>query len=243
MSQTIPLINALKQALKGHNRTYADVAKYLRLSEASIKRMFSEYSLSLQRLDQICQMMDMEISELVQLMNQQRRQLTALTAEQEKEIASDLSLLLVTVCVLNKWSLQDIINHYQLSENECVQLLAKLDKLHIIELLPKNKIKLLVSTNFNWLENGPIQQFFQKHVEKDFFDSRFDKDEERLLVVNGMLTKSSNAMFQRKMERLIQEFNELNDDDAGLPIAERDGNTVVVAIRQWQYGLFANVRR
>ena len=111
------------------------------------------------------------------MMNQQSRQLTALTEEQEKEIASDLGLLLVTVCVLNKWSLSDIVAHYHLNEHECVQLLAKLDKLHIIELLPKNKIKLLVSANFSWLENGPIQQFFQKHVEKEFFDSRFDKEQ------------------------------------------------------------------
>lgn len=243
MSQTIPLINALKKALKLHNKTYADVAKTLQLSEASIKRMFSEYSFSLQRLDQICQMLDLEITDLVQIMNQQSRQLTALTEEQEKEIAGDLILLLVTVCVLNRWTLQDIIHQYNISETECIRYLARLDKLKIIELLPKNKIKLLVSSNFNWLDDGPIQQFFQKNVEKEFFDSRFAEETERLIVVNGMLTKSSNASFQRKMERLIQEFNELNDDDAGLSIDERQGTTVVLAVRQWQYGMFSHLVR
>lgn len=243
MAQTIALINTLKKALKLHGKTYADLSRQLRLSEASVKRMFSENSFSLERLDLACQMMSMEISDLVQMMNEGARQLTELTEEQEKEIANDLTLLLVTVCVLNRWTMSDILEYYNIPETECIRHLARLDKLKIIELLPKNRIKLLVSSNFNWRENGPIQKFFQSKVEAEFFDSRFDKATERLIVVNGMLANNSNAVFQRKMQRLVQEFNELNDDDAGLPLGERYGNTVVLAIRQWQYGMFSHLRK
>ena len=243
MAQTIPLINTLKKALKLHGKTYADLAKQLQLSEASVKRMFSENSFSLERLDQSCQMMQMEISDLVQMMNEGARQLTELTEQQEKEIANDLTLLLITVCVLNRWTMKEILGYYNIVETECIRHLARLDKLKIIELLPKNKIKLLVSSNFSWRENGPIQRFFQSKVEADFFNSRFDKKTERLIVVNGMLADNSNAVFQRKMQRLSQEFNELNDDDAGLSLDERHGTTVVLAIRQWQYGMFSHLRK
>ena len=243
MAQTVSLINTLKRALKLHSKTYADLAGQLELSEASVKRMFSENSFSLDRLDQACQMLDMEISDLVQMMNENTRQLTGLTEQQEEEIANDLTLLLVTVCVLNRWTMKDILTYYDIPETECIRYLARLDRLKIIELLPKNRIKLLVSSNFSWRENGPIQKFFQAKVEAEFFNSRFDKDTENLLVVNGMLTDSSNAVFQKKMRRLVQEFNELNDDDAGLSLDKRHGTTVVLAIRQWQYGMFAHLRR
>lgn len=243
MAQSLHLINTLKKALKGHGLTYADIAKKINMSEASIKRMFSEKNFSLKRLEELCQCMDLEISDLLSLMKEDEQNISQLSEAQEKEIVNDLTLLLVTVCVLNRWSLKDIMSHYKISETEGIQYLAKLDRLKIIELFPKNKIKLLVASNFAWIENGPIQQFFQSKVEKDFFNTRFKKANERLFVINGMLAENSNAVFQKKMEKLVKEFNDLNDSDAGLSIDDRHGTTVVMAIRQWEYGLFEHIRK
>jgi len=243
MAQTHQLIITLKKALKAHGLTYNDIANKMDLSEASIKRMFSEKNFTLKRLEQLCQCMNLELSDLLKLMQEEEQHLSKLSEEQEKEIASDVTLLLVTVCVLNRWTLNDINAHYKITETEGIRFLAKLDKLKIIELLPKNRIKLLVASNFSWLENGPIQKFFQSKVEQDFFNIRFNKANERLFVVNGMLANSSNAVFQKKMEKLIKEFNELNDADASLSLDERKGTTVVMALRQWQYGLFEHLRQ
>ncbi len=243
MAQTLHLINTLKKALKGHSLTYADIAKKIDMSEASIKRMFSEKNFTLKRLEQLCQCMELELSDLLALMKEDESNISQLSEEQEKEIVNDLSLLLVTVCVLNRWSLNDITSRYKISETEGIQYLAKLDRLKIIDLLPKNKIKLLVTSNFAWIENGPIQKFFQSKVEKDFFSARFNKANERLFVINGMLAENSNAVFQKKMEKLVKEFNDLNDSDAGLSIDDRYGTTAIIAIRQWEYGLFAHMRR
>lgn len=243
MAQTASLVETLKRALKANGKTYVDVGKTLGLTEASVKRLFSEKNFSLQRLDQICQMMEMEISDLVQAMNENTSRISMLTEQQEQEIASDLTLLLITVCLLNRWSIDDITAHYEIDELQCIRYMTKLDRLKIIELLPKNKVKLLVAPNFHWIEDGPIQKFFQAKVEADFFNSRFAQDTELLIVANGMLSKSSNSVFQKKMKRLLHEFNELNTDDTGLPLDERHGTTVVLAIRQWEYGLFSQIRR
>ena len=243
MAQTTSLLKTLKKVLKAHGLTYAKVAPLIGLSEASVKRIFAEERLSLQRLDQICQIMDMEISDLVQEMGEQQVRLQRLTSEQEKELTQDVKLLLVTVCALNKWSMGDILEHFLLDESECIQYLAKLDRLKIIELLPKNKIKLLVAPNFNWIENGPIQRFFLGHIGQEYFDTSFDHNEECLIVLNGMLSQQSNAEFQRKLERLAREFDVLNNDDAALPVNERDGVTVVLGMRGWQYGLFKHLNQ
>jgi hypothetical protein len=185
----------------------------------------------------------MDISDLVQMMNEQQPRLQHLSVEQEQEITRDLVLLLVTVSVLNRWSLADIIAFYKLSESECIQKLAKLDKLKIIELLPKNNIKLLVATNFSWLENGPIQQFFQEKIAAEYFKTKFKDDDECLVVLNGMLSSQSNGEFQRKLKKLAREFDDINNDDAALPIDQRNGVTVVMAVRNWRYGLFEPLLR
>lgn len=238
MPQINNLLGTLKKALKSHGLTYAQVAAHLGLTEASVKRLFSEQQISLQRLEQICQLMQMEISDLVQLMNDQQPQLQQLTREQEEEITRDITLLLITVCVLNRWTMEEILDWYKLSESECLQKLIRLDKLNIIELLPKNKIKLRVANNFSWREGGPIQQFFQAKLAQEFFSSRFEGDGECLVVLNGMLSPASNLEFQRKLKRFAREFEELNQQDAALPLAQRNGVSVVLAMRNWRYGLF-----
>jgi len=244
VAQTTQLIDCLKKALKAHGKTYADTASYLNLSEASVKRLFSQKSFSLQRLDQICQMIDIEISDLVQMLHESgATPISGLTLEQEKEIVGDLELLLVTVCVLNRWTLSEIVGYLTISELRCIQQLARLDRLKMIELLPKNRVKLLVAPNFQWLENGPIQRFFLQRLQSDFFSSRFDHANERLLVINGMLASSSIATFQRKMEHLAREFDELSGDDVVLPFNKREGTTVVLAMRPWRYGLFNRFRK
>lgn len=243
MPQINNLLNTLKKALKSHGLTYARVAAHLELTEASVKRLFSEQQISLQRLEQICQLMQMEISDLVLLMNDQQPRLQQLTHEQEEEITRDLVLLLVTVCVLNRWTMEEILDWYKLSETECLQKLIRLDRLKIIELLPKNKIKLRVASHFNWREGGPIQRFFQDKLAQEFFNSRFEGNDECLVVLNGMLSPASNLEFQRKLKRFAREFEELNQQDFNLPVEKRNGVSVVLAMRNWRYGLFAPFRK
>ena len=236
MPQTTDLLRTLKKQLKRHNKTYADVAHHLHLSEASVKRLFSAQHISLQRLDAICHLLEMEISDLVQAMHDEfNKPISELSYAQEKEIADDLYLLLVTVCVLNRWGLTDITNRYHFSETQVIRYLAHLDRLHIIELQPGNRIKLLIAPNFKWLDDGPIMQLFRAKIESEYFRTTFSKDSEKLLVLNGMLSPTSNTLFQRKMLQLAKEFDTLSKDDADLPIGDRKGSTVLIAIRDWDY--------
>jgi DNA-binding Xre family transcriptional regulator len=245
MPQTTELITTLKKLLKRHNKTYVDVAACLQLSEASVKRLFSEQNLSLQRLDEICALMGMEISDLVhEMRSEHAKPISELTHAQEREIANDLHLLLVTVLVLNRWSWLDITSRYHFSEAQVIRYLAHLDRLHIIELQPGNRIKLLVAPNFKWRDDGPIMKLFLAKIETEFFRTSFTRSNEKLVVLNGMLSDASNALFQRKMAQLAKDFDTLSKDDASLPIGERKGSTVLLAMRDWDYErLFGDQRK
>jgi hypothetical protein len=136
-----------------------------------------------------------------------------------------------------------LIKNFHLSEQQCIRYLAVLDRLKLIDLLPDNRIKLRVATNFKWHENGPIQQFFQQKLAEDFFNSQFTAEQDKLIVVNGMLSQEAEAVFHRKLRHLAREFNELNNDDATLPLEQRRGSTAVLAMRSWRYGLFEDLRK
>jgi len=243
MAQVAALIEALKGALKSSRMTYASVAGGLGLSESSVKRKFSRQEFTLAEVDRICTLCGIDIAELVKLMEQRHGRLQALTPDQEREIASDIGLLVVTVCVLNRWHFEHILEYYVFEQHELVQMLAKLDRLRIIELQPNNRIKLLVSPNFGWLPNGPIEQVFLQAIQQDFFATQFDQEDHELLVLNGMLAAASNAEFRQKMQRLAREFDLLNREDAAKPFAKRHGYTVVLALRDWRYKGFAALRQ
>ncbi len=244
MAQTTLIIETLKKTLKLHGKTYAEVADYLQLSEASIKRMFAQNTITLQRLDTICQMLDIEISDLVQQANSDFSQpITELTEDDEKALIADVEMLLVTVCVIHHWTLNDILQFYNVSEARCIQILARLDRMKIIDLLPYNNIKVRVSPNFKWRQNGPLHKFFQNNIESDFFNTRFDQPQEQLIVLNGMLSEESNIIFRRKLKQLAREFDEMTKDDNALPLSKRKGYTSVLAVRNWHYEMFRHLRK
>ena len=80
--------------------------------------------------------------------------------------------------------------------------------------------------------------FFQQKIAQEFFQARFNSEAESLLVLNGMLSEASNSAFQRKLKRLANDFNDMNQHDASLPLAKRNGVSVVLAMRDWRFGLF-----
>jgi len=238
MAQLTTLIKVVKKQLRAQGLTYADVARTLELSEASVKRLFAEQNFTLQRMEVIAELVGLELSELMQLVAKEQQQLSELTLEQEQEIADDLPLLLVTVCVMNHYSFQDILDDYEISEMELIRKLAKLDKLKLIELLPNNRIKLLIAPNFKWQARGPILQFFRRKIQRDFFRTDFDKELEKLNVLNGLLSTESVKKLQHRMQRLADEFNNLIKEDAHLELSEKNGITLVMAERQWDYSIF-----
>lgn len=243
MAHTAALVEVLKRELRSRDITYANLALHLELSEASVKRMFSRRDFTLKRLDEICRYAQLEFSELARAVVRDETLITHLTPEQEKEIVSDRKLFLVAVCALNHVTFDQIVETYEISSAECVKLLTRLDHLKFIELLPGNRIKLLVSRTFAWLPDGPIQRFFNNQAHSEFFRSRFNRQDEFMLVVNGMLSRASSADVVNRLKRITREFSDLHNDDSRLPLGERSAMTLLVAIRHWQLAAFAELRR
>ena len=69
----------------------------MQLSEASVKRMFALKRMSAERMDVICAVLEIEVSDLVHKFEQLQHRISRLTEAQEREIVSDPGLLLVAV--------------------------------------------------------------------------------------------------------------------------------------------------
>ena len=243
MPQAGLLIDVLKKALREKGWTYARVAKGLGLSESSVKRVFAQERLSLDRLEQICSLMELEITDLFELTRAAERRITELSEEQERSLVGDPKVLLVAVLAINHWTAQAMLEKYRFSESELVALLTRIDRLGIIDLLPGNRIKVRLAHNFNWRKGGPMQRFFEERVQEQFFDSSFLGKGELRVMLQGSLSAKSNELLQQRMRKVAEEFDALVQEDRALAHEARDGVSMVMAIRPWELGLFAEMRR
>jgi len=243
VAQTEALIDTLKQALKSHRLTYAEVGRRLNMSEANVKRMFASKRFSLDRMEDICRLMNMELTDLLYLYEESRQRITQLTLKQEEELVKDLKLLLVAVSVRNRLTFDDILRNYQLTEAECIQCLAKLDKLKIIDLLPHNRIKLRIDDDFRWQPNGPIERFFEKHLQNQFLKSGFSGELSNRLFLFGLLSDSSTQQLMQKIVALAKEFTDLHRQDARLALGKRHTMGLMLALRPWEAEVFKPLLR
>ncbi|MBF7074922.1 helix-turn-helix domain-containing protein [Glaciecola sp. MH2013] len=243
MSQKIALLNTLKKLLKTQGFTYKKVAMHLDLSEAAIKRMFANNDFSLSRLESLCTLLGIEISDLTTIMLEDKPLTERLSLEQESSLISNTKLLMLSHLLMSHWSCSDVIAQYDYSEHELTRCLAQLDKMKIIDLLPGNRVKLKVSRDFKWIENGPIEQFYKQHVQSDFFRSKFTANSEIRLFLSGMLSKASSADLINRIERLGSAFNTALDKDQVVDFDDKFGTALVVAMRPWTLAIFEQYRK
>eukprot|EP01036_Dinobryon_divergens_P052764 gene52764-70536_t len=142
MSTTADLVTALKKELKTAQMTYADLAQALGMAESSVKRMLAKGDMPLSRIDAICRALALDFADLARRVADAQPLLKELSQEQEKAVVGDKKLLLMAICVLSQWTLEQITTAYRLSEAECIKYLAQLDRIGIIELRPLNRYRL-----------------------------------------------------------------------------------------------------
>lgn len=238
MAQTEALVETLKRLLRQHRLTYADVGRALGMSEANIKRQFASRRFTLDRVEAICRVMDLELTDLFRYYEASRQRITQLTLEQEEELVRDVKLLLVAVSVRNHLTYEDILNHFQLTPAECVRCLARLDRLKIIDLLPNNRIRLRVAEDFRWLPGGPIERFFERQLQAQFLNARFSGEHSQRLFLFGLLGEGSLQTLLARIRALEKEFTELLRSDARLPFDQRRSVGFMLALRPWRVGMF-----
>lgn len=244
MSQTTELLDTLKQYLKAKNITYRRLAQEIGLSETSIKRLFSEESFSLRRLEEVCKILDLDIYDLSLMARRKRQRSTnSLSIEQERILVGDERLLTFLYFLINGWPLSLITEQYDITEQEATRLLIKLDRLKLIELYPENRFRLLVSKNIFWRKHGPLWKHYQKKVFEDFIRHPFDQPNDRLEFSPGQLSEASLRLILKKIDELVRQFNELAEMDADLPLKGRYSTGLVIGFRPWVFSMIADLRR
>lgn len=243
MARSNQIVDVLKLELRAQGINYRQLADQLELSESTIKQMFSTKNFSLKRLDTICELLGLELTDLVEKFSAAEIKIEQLTVENEQILISDLPLLTVAYCISNRWTVDEILQTYDISEPECIRCLAQLDRMKMIELLPGNKVRLIISNNFKWQVNGPIQKFFRNEVQQDFFNASFNGQNKLYMAKLGDLSDKSISQLIERLENIGDFCDELIKEDKKQPFSQRHGSGMVLAVRKWGFSAFNSLLR
>lgn len=242
-TEVVQLVATVKRQLKAQGLNYKDVARALKLSEASVKRLFASERFTLARLAQVSQLLGFTLAELVQESTSSLPPLDTLSRQQEAQLISDDKLLLVAVCSLNHWSVADILSVYDLSRTDLVKRLRILDDMGILELLPGDRIRRRAKRDFDWLPDGPIRRYFSNQGLDDFLRGPFDPPDESLDFAHGMLTPPAQAELKLELRRLRSKLVTLHEQSIPASLEDKDGIGLILAIRRWEPLGFRRLRR
>ena len=142
----------------------------------------------------------------------------------------------------NEWDVAQIRKEFRLKASDCVRLLARLDRLRLIELLPKDAIRLRVARDFAWRAHGPVRRRYARAALAEFLAGSFEGRDALLRLEIKELGDASLGMLRRRLERLAVEFNEMAAVDATLPAARRRSVGLVLAVKPWVFSLLDALR-
>jgi AcrR family transcriptional regulator len=241
MAEQALIVAELKRGLRERALTYAAVAKKLNLSVASVKRLFSSADLSLKRVDLICELLETNLAEVL-ARARERPAVDQLTFAQEQEIVSDPKLFLVAWLVLNRAPLEDIVRSYTFSEREVLRYFFRLDELKVIELQPRNRVRLLVNRHFSWRAGGPVQRYIHQKLLREFMSSHFAGPQEEFFFHGGRASEEALGEIKLVLRNASRQCAEIIERDRGLPVNRR-GAAFLLALRPWSYSGFEEFER
>lgn len=237
------LIETLKRSLRARGLTYRDLARALGLSEPSVKRMFSRGTFTLARLEAVLAVLELDFYEFARLARGAAPGPAELSLEQERALAADERLLSVFWLLQNGWRAEDILTTFSVSRSALTQAFARLARLKLIDWGPRERVRLRVSQDFQWRAGGPVKKAYGRRVLQEFLAARFGGTQELLRFEARELSPESAAVLRRRLERVVAEFNELAEVDAGLPAARRGGLALLVACRPWEFSVVNALKR
>jgi DNA-binding Xre family transcriptional regulator len=237
------IMTSLKAVMKSRQITYRELARHIRLSEASVKRIFSRGTLTLARLDEICRALEVSLSEVVRLGSQQSADTPEpLTLEQENALAADPKLLACFYLLANGRTGRDVSAQLDVDERAVRRWMVRLDALRLIELRSKLRARTRAASVIAWRPDGPLRRLYENQIRQEFLQAAFSRSGEALHFLSAELSDASCKILLRKLERLAGEFRDLAELDRAVPPREKRSMATMLAVRPWVFSMFKSLR-
>jgi DNA-binding Xre family transcriptional regulator len=213
--QTTQIIETLKIQLRAHGKTYKDLARYMKLSEAGVKKAFATHSLTLKRIESICDFAGFTLNDLFKMSEQSSQAVKpSLSKDQEEALVNDEKLYVVFYLLLSGISKKEISKRYKFESNTLTSLFQSLEKLKLVNKTKAGQFKLKSDSFPVWIRHGPLEKKYITQLSEEFIiDCQNPKA--YLKFLTGRFTESRYQSLIEKMKAFEAEFTTSTNSHTG----------------------------
>jgi len=200
---------ALKEIMKAQKLSQIELSEHLGISIATTRRIFSGEDISLNRLMEVCDWLEITIEELFQYSNTiLEKSEVYYSLEQEEFLASNFHLLDLLGHLYDGKTIEEVCEEYSISSKNRKKYLASLEKYNLIYYTSRNKIRPLPAKQPRWRENGQISKY-HSHAMFNGFSDYFLKKIKKGELSNKQLSIGVISLTEESYQKYLQEHDTL----------------------------------
>lgn len=156
--------------------------------------------------------------------------------EQEKILSDTPRLLHYFTLLTEGYKPQKIEKEFQITQAESKKFLFALDKSNLIELHPKDKVKLIKNGLFRFRRDGPVGKVVFQQLKEGYLYSDFKANDEFLRFGMRRLSASALGKLKAKIEKIYLELEEEANYEMQIENNDKEYG-VLFAYRPWHYSV------
>lgn len=240
----IATLSILREMLRQKGLHNRDLAIRLGVTERTVTRWINGKSLELEVLQDLCELAGISLNELFELSGRmQDREPVNLSRDMELKLVDEPAML-VALATLQSHSPEEAKQLTGMSECEWITALIGLDKLGLIQLLPKNHVRLLVPRTFQWLKDGPVRRMQHRWFKEIFGELVLNEEDLTSRYSTLTLSARSVAIIEERYRALMTEMDQLSAADRQFTSeSERRWFGVLLSVRPLSVSPFSHWRR
>lgn len=213
------LLGTIKNLMRQRKLRYQDLAEKLGLSESAVKRFFTSGDGSFSRIMEICNILEVELSDLLAESKKVEYTQVHFTLEQQEFLTKRRENIAVYWNLLvNELSVEEIQNKLRLSEKEMTKTLRELDRLDLVEWGVGGKVKTRKVESTVWAGEGPLIDMVLNDWSVEIVrrsSAQVRKDPNYALQVRTLkMLPETYQDFNKALRELTQEFEKRSNRDA-----------------------------
>jgi transcriptional regulator with XRE-family HTH domain len=236
--QLLAAFATLKQLVKSRGFGYGDLARAFGVSERTVGRWLSNGSFTIEQLEKLCGLLEIDMFDFWELASRKTESRPKrLTARQERELSEDPEAIFVFTHLLSGWTPEELRREANIPETVMITLLARLERIGVIENLGNNRIRLLTAKEIEWLEGGPMKRAVNGYINFHFKGMNVNEPGFLCRTESLKLSVGSIAEIESKFQKLSSEIRQLARIDMSRSSNDKRWYAVLLAARSKALGV------
>ena len=199
-------MEGLRKTLKLKGVSFAKLAQALEISERSLSRVFSGHGLTVERLFNICDIIDVTLAELLQIGEVDLQHTNfEFTPEQEKFLAHNFNFMRFYTLLWSSKSAKAVAKEYNIDDITLGKILSQLEKLNLLKWLPHNEVELIGVRKYNDV-NGELIRTHGVRLAKILAEKSVQNKDKPGFIFFPDLSKSAQDKIRVKMKEFYEEI-------------------------------------